>query len=189
MRRLVAIIAAGTVLLAGCGTALDEPIAPPIVDTTPAPGLGQVPDPVSVQIPRIGVDAPLVPTGRTPEGAWEVPSVAADASWYQPGPEPGETGVAVLLGHVDLNGEQGVFGRLHELGPGDEIVVPHPDGATRWTVAEVLTRPKAEFNVQDVLSPEAEPELVLITCGGNLTRTERGGRYEDNVVVVARLSG
>jgi LPXTG-site transpeptidase (sortase) family protein len=135
------------------------------------------------------VDAPLKGTGETPEGAWEVPSVAAEASWYQPGPEPGETGPAVVLGHVDLNGEQGVFGRLAELRPGDEIVVPHAEGATRWTVSEVSSRPKDKFNVQDVLSPEPEPELILITCGGELRRTERGGRYEDNIVVVARLSG
>ncbi|MGI9063884.1 MAG: sortase domain-containing protein [Pseudonocardiaceae bacterium] len=44
-------------------------------------------------------------------------------------PVPGEVGPAVILGHVN-GGEDGVFVRLHELGPGDEVDVVRADGTT-----------------------------------------------------------
>lgn len=187
MRRLI-IALVGAALLSGCGTAVPgtaSPVAATIVPATRAPEPLPVPDPVGIEIPAIGVRASLVPTGYKGEG-WEVPAKAAQPSWFEPGPEPGDPGAAVILGHVDLNGSPGVFQRLHELRAGDQIIVLRPEGEQVFEVFQVQGRPKDEFAPEVVQTQSGQPELRLITCGGELERTARGGRYLDNTIVSAR---
>ena len=45
------------------------------------------------------------------------------AGWYSLGPTPGEVGPAVVLGHVDGYRNPGIFYRLHELVPGDDVEI------------------------------------------------------------------
>jgi hypothetical protein len=77
---------------------------------------------VSIEIPAVGVDAPVVPVGLLADRTMEVPAVD-QAGWYEPGPRPGEAGPAVIVGHVDSRRGPAVFFWLQELRPGDRIVV------------------------------------------------------------------
>lgn len=184
MTRLVAVLVGAALLLMGCGTAV--PGVP-----GPAPALApptQVADPVGVEIPKIGVRASLIGTGDTPGGGWETPPLdqPMQPSWYQPGPEPGEPGAAVILGHVNGQHREGVFARLTELAPGDRIVVLQTEGQIEFEVTSSGALPKDQWDPQAVLSPTQQPELFLITCTGELERTARGGRHLDNWIVSAR---
>jgi hypothetical protein len=38
-------------------------------------------------------------------------------------PTPGERGPAIIVGHIDWKGREGVFGRLHSLKPGARVYV------------------------------------------------------------------
>jgi Sortase domain len=87
------------------------------------------PEPVRIDIPRIGVSSSLVRLGRAPDGTVEVPKSFRVAGWYVPGTRPGDPGSAVILGHVDSKrGGPAVFYRLRELHRGDEIRVKRADG-------------------------------------------------------------
>ncbi|WP_448627244.1 class F sortase [Geodermatophilus sp. URMC 64] len=142
--------------------------------------------PLRVQVPALGVDSPLPPLGVDAAGALVPPGDPAQAGWFAAGPVPGDAGPAVLAGHVDSSRGPGVFFRLAELAPGDEVRVQRADGTTaRFTVTRVARYPKTAFPTAEVYGPTPDAELRLITCGGAFDRVRRS--YLDNVVVWARL--
>jgi sortase (surface protein transpeptidase) len=148
----------------------------------------QMPIPVRIVVPAIGVNAPLVPLGRNPDGTAQVPKSFPVAGWFKPGPEPGERGAAVILGHVDSKAGPGVFYRLKALRRGDLIQIRL---VTRKTIVFVVTgseeAAKTRFPTRLVYAHTAVPTLRLVTCGGGFNYAT--GHYLDNYIVFARLVG
>jgi sortase (surface protein transpeptidase) len=132
------------------------------------------------------VDAsPLVSLGLTAANEHEVPPVEEPevAGWYEPGPEPGQVGPSIILGHVNGGGRPGVFAKLDQLKPGDEITVDQ----NVFRVTEVQRADKDAFPADRVYAETTQPELRLITCGGAFDSAS--GNYLDNVIVYAVLMG
>jgi LPXTG-site transpeptidase (sortase) family protein len=143
--------------------------------------------PTRVRVPGIEVDSDLVRLGVDDDGSLVPPEDFARAGWFTEGPAPGETGPAVIAGHVDSYRGPAVFFRLSELEEGDEVLVDRADGTTvRFTVTEVDRYPKDDFPTEKVYGPTPHAELRLITCGGEFDADARS--YRDNVVVSAVLA-
>ncbi len=124
--------------------------------------------------------------GLEPDGALQVPPGAFPAGWYTGSPVPGDLGPAIIAGHVDWDGETGVFNRLHDLAPGDEIITHRTDGtAPVFRVNRVDRYAKTAFPTLDVYGDIDHPGLRLITCGGEFDTA--AGSYRDNTVVYADL--
>ncbi len=144
----------------------------------------QAPNPSVIRIPRLGVQAPIIALRLRDDNKIEVPPRADLAGWWLGGPEPGETGPAVILGHVDSEEGPGVFFHLRYLSNGDEIHVDRVDGSTVSYVVERLEKHgKDAFPTDAVYGPTEEPTLRLVTCGGDYDFDVR--TYPDNVVVFA----
>jgi LPXTG-site transpeptidase (sortase) family protein len=145
--------------------------------------------PTRLRIPAIGVDTPVMSLGLAADGEVEVPPIAAHApaGWYDGSPTPGQTGPAVLLGHVTVGRYgDGVFLHLDRLHPGDRVAIARKDGSVAdFAVEKVQTVPKSRFPTQAVYGNVDHPALRLITCGG--TRVSGDGGYPDNVIVYASL--
>ena len=160
---------------------------PATVDIAPAPQ--RIAAPVSLRVPAIEVDAPVVVVGLEPDRSMEIPSDVRTVGWYDPfagaGVAPGEPGTAVIAGHVDSRTQgRGAFWPLRELVPGDVIDVEHADGTvSRWRVESVVRHPKTDIPIEDIFTFEGEERLALITCGGEFDRS--AGAYLDNYVVTA----
>jgi hypothetical protein len=164
---------------------LRTPAAPPAPIVLAAPAASTAVPPTRVVIPAIGVDSPLDPIGVDGSGALVPPADFDVAGWFAAGPAPGETGPAVLAGHVDDRTGPAVFFRLEELGVGDRVLITRADGSTvAFTVTRVAQYPKTAFATDEVYGPTAGPELRLITCGGTFDHSRRS--YTDNIVVFAR---
>lgn len=141
--------------------------------------------PKRVAIPSIGVDSALVGLHRQRDGALEVPKDFAVAGWYRGGVSPGDTGSAVLVGHVDSYDGPAVFFRVRELKADDRITVARTDGSQAvFAVYAVEQVPKQAFPTARVYGDTPGPELRLLTCGGRFDA--RTKHYEDNTVVYAR---
>jgi len=180
-------------LAAGCGNPIDRLIdagAPTdeLSSTTATTDDGsQVAPPTRIRIPAIEVDASMIPLGLRDDGSIEVPSDFAQTGWWVDGPEPGETGPAVVLGHVDSRSGPAVFFDLDRLATGDAIHVDRLDGTTvTYVVDRTEQHAKDTFPTETVYGSTAEPVLRLVTCGGEFDRDRRS--YDDNVIVFARLA-
>lgn len=147
--------------------------------------------PTKIAIPRIGVSAPVGQIGLLPSGRIEEPPLSKPnlAGWYDEGVTPGEVGPSVLLGHVDANKKPAVFYRLKELKPGDEIQISRKDGTTATFAVERAQRvDKDAFPHKKVFGETLDhASLRLVTCGGAFD--PRAGRYTDNLIVYAKLTG
>lgn len=146
-------------------------------------------EPVRVEIPVIGVRAPVVPVGQAPDGTVQVPPLdeAHRVGWYRHGPAPGSRGSAVLLGHYDDLRGPAVFHRLGRVRRGDAVRVERRDGRTAvFAVESVEQVPKSRFPARKVYGPVDHAGLRLVTCGGSYDRLRR--TYRDNLIVYARLT-
>ena len=148
----------------------------------------QAPNPAVIRIPRLGVEASIIPLGLQDDGSIEIPEDPEQAGWWLGGPEPGETGPAVILGHVDSQEEgPAVFFDLRYMKAGDEIHIDRVDGSTVSYVVDFLeSHNKDEFPTDAVYGPTEEPTLRLVTCGGDFDFGVR--TYEENVIVFASLA-
>ena len=146
----------------------------------------QMPNPVRISIPAIGVRARVVPLGLNRDRTMQVPRNLADTGWFAPGPEPGEQGAAVIVGHLASRGGPGVFARLRELRAGQMITIQLQDRSTVRFVAKSMIRvPKSRFPTNRVYARTARPTLRLITCAGKLNPVT--GHHPDNYIVFASL--
>jgi len=142
--------------------------------------------PVRLQIPSIGVNSDLMSLGLQGNGTIQVPPSGFPAGWFTGAPTPGQIGPAVIAGHVDWGGSEGVFFNLRDMKNGDKVEVARADGSTVvFHVSAVEEYPKDAFPTNQVYGDLDHPGLRLITCGGSFDRTARS--YVDNIVVYADL--
>lgn len=200
--RVLALIV-GVLLVGGCSTVTPDALqsaGAPTTSSAPAPVL--VSEPAAISIPKLGAHSTLEPLGLTADGALEVPPVTAplQAGWYagrkpdETGDEvlPGQRGSAVVAAHVDgvINGKKGqpgLFFKLHELIPGDEVFVDQVDGGQlRFLVERVESHDKDNFPSEAVYQATDIPRLNLITCGGAFDRA--AGHYVSNTIVFTTLA-
>ncbi|MFD6419272.1 sortase domain-bontaining protein [Streptomyces sp. NPDC060194] len=162
------------------GPATTAPDTPASAPESPAPA------PRRLTLPRVGVEAPVVPVGVAKDGEAEVPKDAREVGWYRFGPAPGaKAGSAVIVGHVDSQTQGlGVLAKLREVREGDRVQVRAVDGSTRDY--RITTRRTVAKQSLDDLRPfrrDGSPVLTLITCTGPYLK-EKGG-YQENLVVTA----
>jgi LPXTG-site transpeptidase (sortase) family protein len=144
--------------------------------------------PVRLLIPKISVDAPFTDLAIGSSGRLEPPP-AHDVNlvgWHAKGASPGETGTAIIAGHVDTATSAAVFVDLGELEKGDVFHVDRADGRrASFLVDSVETFDKGHFPSRRVYEDTAAAQVRLITCAGDYDRTARD--YTDNLVVFAHL--
>lgn len=140
--------------------------------------------PLEMEIPSIGVKAPVVPVGTEADGKMQSPTGAVDIGWWQ-GRKPG-TGNALFAAHVNWNGALGSFYRLKELKEGDEIIVRGHGRTMTYRVAWVRNF-GGGIDATDLLGNKSgEQVATLITCGGQFDRSI--GHHLERVVARAVLS-
>ncbi|MGY6019030.1 class F sortase [Streptomyces spinosirectus] len=144
--------------------------------------------PVRLRIPKIWVDAPFTDLYIGSTGQLEPPP-AADTNlvgWHAKGAAPGETGTAVIAGHVDTKTSAAVFANLGELAKGDVFYVDRADGSTaKFQVDDAETFEKSDFPSDRVYDDTPRAEARLITCAGDYDHSAHD--YTDNLVVFAHL--
>jgi hypothetical protein len=192
--RAAAVLALAGAGAAGCAGGRSHADAPSARPSASASGGGtgfhavrsvaDVPAPVRLRIPRLGVDAHVERLGLLADGTVDVPHRWHDVGWYSGGVRPGDPGPAVLLGHVDSTAGPAVFYRLPELRRGDLVDVVRADGSVvRFRVTRIAEYAKSRFPTTRIYLPTLQPELRLVTCGGRFDYSI--GHYVDNVVAFA----
>lgn len=140
--------------------------------------------PVHVAVPALEVDGPVLAAGVNGTGELDVPPDARTLVWYRHGPVPGAAGSAVIAGHLNWKGVEGIFSELAETPVGAEVVVTYDDGSQRhFVVRSVELVDKPAVAVNGVFARDGESVLRLVTCGGEFDGSTR--HYRSNVVLTA----
>jgi hypothetical protein len=143
--------------------------------------------PVRLEIPAIGVSAPLVRLGLGADGRMQVPGDFQAVGWFTGAAEPGQLGPAVIAGHVDSRTGPAVFYRLRDPRPGDLVRVVRADRRVlRFVVESLASFPKPALPADQVYGPTTAPALRLITCAGTFDHRRRS--YRDNLLVSAAIA-
>ncbi|WP_217144033.1 class F sortase [Streptomyces sp. AC627_RSS907] len=171
--------------MAAAGRPPDIPLPPAHAPLDEAP-------PQRLDIPGLGLRAPVVARGLDTRGAIEPPPYdrPGTVGWYADGVTPGAAGTALLVGHVDTETRPAVFYEVSTLEPGETIRVVRDDAeVAEFTVDDVQVLARDGFDARQAYGPRGtgRAELRLITCGGTFDRAT--GTYTANVIVSAYLTG
>lgn len=175
--------AGATQIPASVGTAVPTPTGHPAVAPLSAS------TPVQIEIPSIGVNAPVMRLGLNGDGTIQVPPLSNHnlAGWYDGSVAPGQDGSSVIIGHVDSYSGTSVFFYIKTLRPGDTVKVIRADGRTAVFAVDGVQRVvKTTFPTDAVYGNVSYPSLRLVTCGGPFDSAT--GQYLDNIVVYAHLA-
>jgi LPXTG-site transpeptidase (sortase) family protein len=144
----------------------------------------------SIEIPAIGVNAPIVPVyiRAFPDGnmTWDVSGLRMSVGFFDGTAPIGQAGNHVLGGHSEqARGEADVFYNLDQVVAGSEIIV-HVDGnALRYQVVNVY---RVNFDDLTPLLPVEHDQLTLITCDLD-SYSSSTGFYSQRLVIVANRVG
>ena len=125
---------------------------------------------IRIQIPAIGVDAPVVQGD-----GWE--QLKKGVGQHVGTPNPGQEGNIVLSAHNDVFGE--IFRYLDQLQPGDEVIISTSQQAYVYVIQQTQL---VEPTQVEVMASTQEPVVTLISCYPYLVDNQR-------IVVTAELQG
>ncbi|WP_051832705.1 class F sortase [Streptomyces katrae] len=148
--------------------------------------------PARVDVPSMGIQAPVISRGLDAQGAVDPPPFdrPGTVGWWGGGAKPGEAGAALLVGHVDTASKPAVFYGLSSARPGGTVRVVRMDGSVaEFTIEDVRVYERARFDAHRAYGPRVpgRAELRLVTCGGTYDKAAK--EYTANVVVSAYLTG
>jgi sortase (surface protein transpeptidase) len=144
-----------------------------------------VPGVITLKIPQIGVDAPIISININAVGEIEPPNGPDIIGWYSLSPPPGAPGNCVLAGHVDWKTQTAVLWDLRKLKAGDTIIISNSEkGDTRYVVEWAKTYKFDEAPIDTIFASLYEPALTIITCAGEFDSATHN--YSQRLVVRAK---
>lgn len=163
-------------------TATEEPTATP----DPLPRAAK-PGEWTLEIPWIGITAPIVGVGLDPDGAIGSPNGPDDVGWFRGGAYPGKQGNAIIDGHRDwyVGPRAAVFWDLPKLAKGANVYIYDDGDAYVYEVYRKLTYDFDDPDALDTIQPSDGPILTLITCDGTFNAATHN--YGERTIVQARL--
>jgi LPXTG-site transpeptidase (sortase) family protein len=171
-------------LLTPTPAATTQPVDQSEVPLDPADSQAEaITGPYTLRIPRIGVEAPVVPIESNEDRVLLPPRDPGIAGWWRDGAAPGEPeGSAVLVGHTVRNNGGGVFDDVGTLRSGDAIEVEGSNSALTYRVqsVDVLSKDEVARNAEQIFTQAGPGRLVVITCDD-----WDGTVWRSNIITVA----
>ena len=136
-----------------------------------------------LKIPILSINSVIGYVGLTSLGAMDAPNGPNEVVLFDPGPNPGEEGSAVIAGHYGWkNGIPAIFDNLNKLKEGDKIYVENEKGIIiTFVVKKVVLYDENDDTSKIFLSDDGKSHLNLITCGGKYNKITKS--YSNRLVV------
>lgn len=142
--------------------------------------------PEYISIPKLEIDTKVQQVGISKKGNMAAPNNFTDVGWYKYGVIPGNSGSAIIAGHVN-NGIAlpAIFSRLEELKKGDAIYITREDGELLHF--SVTKSDIYDFNsrLNEIFTNDNQKIIKLITCTGTWIQSYK--THDKRLVVTAVL--
>lgn len=136
--------------------------------------------PKLLNIPKIGLNANVVPVGLDSQNRMDVPNNFIEVGWYNLGSKPGEKGSVVLAGHYDdFKSNPAVLYYLSRLEKGDKVLVTDQSNKEfTYVVSDKIIYPYDQLPLQQIFTANDKARLNIITCQGewDSAREDYSGR-------------
>lgn len=139
----------------------------------PSADAGPWPTNGTVRLPSFGVSAPIVRVGVDTSETMVVPHNARDVAWLDQGPFPGDTRNVVLAGHINYSRQQGSFGRLQQMQPGDIVEIDMDGKHYQFRITWTCLFDRSSGEAERIMGTTNVPSVTLISCGGVFDRSAR----------------
>lgn len=145
-------------------------------------------EPISLIIPDLGVESPVVTTSMDASRSIVVPEDVMETGWYDGSRRLGARyGSTVIVGHRDsaTQGSGALFG-IEGIPLGSTITVTAQDGTPHDFIVdsvEMIDKSLLPAEAPRIFARTGDYRLVLITCGGAFDEAARS--YLSNVVITA----
>lgn len=141
-----------------------------------------------IEIPTIGVKAPIEVKSIDANGVMENPGSPDAVAWYDFTARPEDQGNAVFAGHLDYEGVgPAVFWELGSVSHGDEVNVTQVDGRTiRYRITEVRSVP-ADADASNIVASGDVAKITIITCAGSFDPSSQ--EYNQRIIVTGERVG
>ncbi|MFV0451813.1 MAG: class F sortase [Propioniciclava sp.] len=143
---------------------------------------------VQIALPAIGLDIPVAGEGLSQRGT--IDPDPGTVMWFTGYNRvlPGDTGTAVVAGHVVSDGRPDVFADLAELKVGDDVTVTGADETLTYEIIRVDTLSKEALaaDVEVWGDNTTVSRIALVTCDDALGMRDDGHRVA-NFVAIAEL--
>ena len=165
--------------------------------TTPTPAPAATPTPFVVGerlipgtlvIPKISVQATVEQVTVDSNNDMAAPQKPTDVGWYSPGVAPGQSGDAVIDGHLNWYGvPKAVFYYLDQLHSGDEVDVVSQSGVKLRFQVTGTSLVSGTSHPAGLFATTGTPRLTLITCAGDWN--PNSSQYSQRLLVDASFMG
>lgn len=137
-----------------------------------------------IVIPKVNLNAPIVPVGINARGEMDVPDGKTNnVGWYKGGTKPGQIGSAVLDAHV-----YAAFENINRLQPGDDVYITTDRGTKlHFEVEESIIYKLADVPLQRLFNRKDDRRLNLITCSGKFMPSIN--TYDRRLIVYTKFIG
>ncbi|GGZ74535.1 class F sortase [Streptomyces bluensis] len=167
---------------------------PPVKDH--ATDLWEDARPQRLDIPSLGVRAPVTARGPDDRGAIDPPPYARSGAvgWYAAGTRPGAEGAELFVGYAGTGARPGVFHGLGAVRIGETVRVVRDDGtAAEFTVDDVRLVGRERLDARQAygVRQSGRAELRLVGCGRTVDRdngSQDNGTCTPDVIVSAYLT-
>ena len=143
--------------------------------------------PLALEIPSLGVQAPVVPIEVSADAVLDPPADPVQVGWWQRSARPGSRdGQTVIAGHTVHTGG-GSLDAIRTLRPGRTVDLRTGQGTMRYRVRSVRVHDRQELAARavDLFGQGAGGgRLVVVSC-----TDWNGTSYDSNVVVIAAPLG
>ncbi len=142
--------------------------------------------PAYISIPKLEIDTEIQKVGISKKGNMAAPNNFTDVGWYKYGVIPGNSGSAIIAGHVN-NGIAlpAVFSRLEELQEGDDIYIKREDGQLLHFSVTKTDVFNFDSRLSEVFTGNDQKLIKLITCTGTWIQDYK--THDKRLVVTAVL--
>ncbi|HSI27249.1 MAG TPA: class F sortase [Aeromicrobium sp.] len=156
---------------------------PRVVTSDVGPTLGAIGEPVSLEIPSLKIEAPIVPI-KLEGDQLNPPGDVKTVGWWDRSAQPGATnGQSLMTGHAVHTGG-GVMNRLGDIRRGASVTVHSKNKSASYIVQSVFVWSKEDVakHSEDLFEPDVHARrLVLVTCAD-----WDGRAWDSNVIVFAQ---